>query len=50
MKTTELNRLLTPEAEMELHRDDPELLRAVQDEKDRRLADPNSPDFRPQFN
>lgn len=28
----------------------PEALLAVRAEKDRRLADPNSPDFRPQFN
>ncbi len=27
----------------------PEALLAVRAEKDRRLADPNSPDFRPQF-
>ena len=28
----------------------PDDLDAVRAEKDRRLADPNSPDFRPQFN
>lgn len=27
----------------------PDALQAVQAEKDRRLADPNGPDFRPQF-
>jgi len=50
MRTSELNRMLSGLAREGKDSLDPELLNAVQAEKDRRLADPNSPDFRPQFN
>jgi hypothetical protein len=48
MRTSELNRLLSDS--VKLGREDAELLKAVENEKDRRLADPNGDDFRPQFN
>lgn len=47
MSTLELNRVLngwTP-----LLAQDAKLIEAVRVEKDRRLSDPNSPDFRPTF-
>jgi len=47
--TSELNDILNDPDRRGWECEQP-LLEAVQAEKDRRLADPNSPDFRPQFN
>ncbi len=52
MTTSELNYNLKGWQDLEAQGTsvDPGLVEAVLAEKDRRLADPNSPDFRPQFN